>query len=191
MKPTGKAEPRFDIDYKFGRQAELKIEELLHWIADGSKEVEVKRKRYLDLWFYVETHCDKGKRGEYLPSGINVTTAQVWAFVIGDTGLSVLFPTDLLQIMIGDSSSRDREEHDGSCPTRGKLVNLGALLYRAKQRAAALARPVSNVVAIAPEPVTGKSYPPLTDDPKSPYGRLTEDDMKETGRIVFGLTYTD
>ena len=163
VKPSGKAEPRFDLDYAYGRQAEIRIEELLSWIGSGNKKVEVKRKRILDLEFYVETHCDKGRRGEFAPSGINVTTAQVWAFVLGDTGMSVFVPTDLLQIMIEDPTSKDRSETDGSCPTKGKLVNMGAMLFRAKQRAQALrgvaapsarSRTDEDIIALEREPVS-------------------------------------
>jgi hypothetical protein len=74
---TGKAEPRFDLDYAYGRQGELQIGEFLEWIANGNGQVEVKRKRFLDLDFYVETHCDKGRKGNYQPSGISVTTAKM------------------------------------------------------------------------------------------------------------------
>lgn len=131
---NGKAEPRFDRDYTYGRQGELQIGEFLDWVASGNGQVEVKRKRFLDVAFYVETHCDKGRRGVYQPSGILVTTSKAWAFVIGDTGIAVLFPVEELRRMLDDPSTRDREERDGSCPTRGKLINLCALLYRHKQR---------------------------------------------------------
>lgn len=130
----GKAEPRFDIDYAYGRQGELLIGDFLKAIASGNGRVEVKRKRYLDLDFYVETHCDKGRSGTFLPSGISVTHADMWAFVIGDTNVTVLIPTDELRAMLDDPSTRPKSEDNGSCPTRGKLVNLGALLYRHKQR---------------------------------------------------------
>jgi hypothetical protein len=134
VKPHGKAEPRFDIDLAYGRQAELQIGDFLTWIAEGNGQVEVKRKRYLDLEFYVETHCDKGRTGIYQPSGISITTAAAWAFVIADTGIAVLIPTDELRVMLDDVGVCDREERDGSCPTRGRLVNLSYLLYRHQQR---------------------------------------------------------
>jgi len=130
MKPDGKAEPRFDIDATYGGQGELQIADYLTWLAEGNGRIEVKRKRYLDLNFYVETHCDKGRRGIFQPSGISVSTAAAWAFVIGETGISIIIPTDELRSMLNDPSSRDREERDGSCPTRGKLVSLNVLLYR-------------------------------------------------------------
>ena len=133
MKPDGKAEPRFDIDVDYGRQGELQICEYLTWLANGNGRIEVKRKRYLDLNFYVETHADKGRTGVYQPSGITITTAAAWAFVIADTNISLIIPTDELRAMLDDPSSRDREERDGSCPTRGKLVSLNVLLYRRRR----------------------------------------------------------
>jgi hypothetical protein len=132
-RPISKAEPRFDRDLTYGKQGELLIGTFLEWIANGNGRVEVKRKRYLDLDFYIETHCDKGKTGEYTLSGISVTTAEMWAFVIGESGISVMVPTVELRLMLEDPSTRDRSESDGNCPTRGKLVNLGALLYRHKR----------------------------------------------------------
>jgi hypothetical protein len=134
MKPDGRAEPRFDIDLAYGRQGELQISDYLTWLAEGNGRIEVKRKRYIDLNFYVEMQCDKGRTGVYLPSGISITTAEAWAFPIADTGIAVIIPTNELRSMLEDPSTYDREERDGSCPTRGKLVNLGALLYRHKRR---------------------------------------------------------
>ena len=130
MKPDGKAEPRFDIDATYGGQGELQIADYLTWLANGYGRIEVKRKRYLDLNFYVETHCDKGRKGLYQPSGISVSTATAWAFVIGDTGIALIIPADELRSMLDDPSSQDKQEVDGSCPTKGKLVSLNVLLYR-------------------------------------------------------------
>jgi len=132
-----RSEPRFDLDLPYGKQGELQIAEFFEWIADGNGRVEVKHKRYLDHRLYVETHCDKGRRGVFQPSGINVTTAHMWAFVIGDTGVHVAIPTELLRRMVSDDSSRLVEERDGDCTTRGVLIDFCVLLYRLKcQRAA-------------------------------------------------------
>jgi hypothetical protein len=134
MKPDGKAEPRFDIDLPYGRQAELQLADYLSWLAEGNGRIEVKRKRRLDLWFYVETHCDKGRRGVYAPSGISTTGAAAWAFTIADTNISIILPTEDLRAALIDPSTRDCEENDGSCPTRGRLVSLNVLLYRHQRR---------------------------------------------------------
>ena len=81
----------------------------------------------------METHCDRGCRGVFQPSGIHMSTAHVWAFVIGDSGIAVIVPIGHLRAMLEDPSARDRAETHGAYPTRGKLINLGALLWRYKQ----------------------------------------------------------
>lgn len=157
MKPR-RGEPRFDIDFKYGRQGELQIGELLDWIAAGNGRVEVKRKRILDLHFYVETHCDKGRTGAFASSGISVTTAHAWAFCIDDTGVAIIVPTDRLREMLDDPSTRDKCERDGSCPTRGKLVSLAVLLLREKQRRG-ITSP-STPPAVAADPLTTCKHKP-------------------------------
>lgn len=150
---TGRAEPRFDIDYKYGHKGEVHVAELLENIASGNGRVEVKRKRYVDMYFYVETHCDKGRTGVFAPSGISVSTADAWVFVLADTGMSVVFPAETLRVMLDDASSQDRQEDDGNCPTRGKLVNFAAILFREKQRRVGVKAAAPAVAK--PDPVVG------------------------------------
>jgi hypothetical protein len=128
-----RAEPRFDIDLSYGKQGELQIGDFLKWIASGNGRVEVKRKRILDLELYVEQEKDPGCTGHYVPGGINETTAQLWCFVVGDTGIHVGIPTAILREAVAWPSSRPKECSRGSCPTRGMLVNFGMLLRRLKQ----------------------------------------------------------
>jgi hypothetical protein len=92
-----KAEPRFDIDVKRGRQGELQIGEFLDWIASRNGRVEVKTKSYCDLELYIEQEKDPGCTGRYVPGGINETTADLWCIVIEGTGIHVAIPTDLLR----------------------------------------------------------------------------------------------
>lgn len=130
---AGRIEPRFDIDYEFGRQGELQIGDLLDAIAKGDGRVEIKTKRIIDAVFYVEQEHDPGRRGYYKPSGISTTDAAMWAYVIADTDVYVWFPTELLRRMMNEPSSKPATCDRGSCPTRGKLVNLGATLCRLKR----------------------------------------------------------
>lgn len=129
-----RAEPRFDIDLAYGKQGEMLVGSMLEWIANGNGRVEVKRKAFLDFELYVETECDKGRTGHYAPSGINVTTAEVWAFVVADSGLALMIPTTLLRASLEHRSARPKETLVGNCPTRGILVNLAAIMDTAKQR---------------------------------------------------------
>lgn len=136
-----KAEPRFDLDLKYGVKGEIHVERLLKSIVDGNGQVEVKTKRVMDEWFYVETHCDKGRRGYYRPSGISVTTADTWFVKIGDSGMTVSAPTDLIRQMLDYPSTKDKEENHGDCPTKGKLINLAVLLFRYQRRLQAATAP--------------------------------------------------
>jgi hypothetical protein len=122
-----KCEPAFDRDLSYGEQGELLVDNFLEWIARGNGRVEVKRKRRIDFELYVETSCDKGRKGFYKPSGINLTKADVWVFIVHETGIAIFIPTPLLKEFLFHCSVRDKEERDGSCPTKGKLVNLAAL----------------------------------------------------------------
>jgi hypothetical protein len=78
VKPDGKAEPRWDIDVAYGRQGELLIGNYLEWVASGNARIEVKRKRYLDLNVYVETHCDKGRRGVVQAGNVLLVHPETW-----------------------------------------------------------------------------------------------------------------
>lgn len=116
-------EPAFDMDRQYGEEGEGTVRDVLGLRAH---RIEVKRKSYVDEQFYVEWEHDPGRRGRYKPSGLQVTKAAYWAYVVGDTGLIVLVPTVLLRQAreLGDPA----EETDGSCPTRGTLVSLDLVL---------------------------------------------------------------
>ena len=130
----GRREPRFDIDYEYGRQAELQLGDLLDSIARGDGRAESKRKRAIDHKFYIETECLRG--GQYVPSGINDTDAHAWVIAIADTEISVVIPTSVLRwyLALDDPSTRDKQCTRGSHPTRGKVIDFCVLLYRYKQR---------------------------------------------------------
>jgi hypothetical protein len=86
----------FDLDFKFGQYGETLVEELL---TDG-KTVEVKRdRRWKDTHnVYVETECYFVKRNGWFPSGLMVTEAAYWAFVLEDAVLFI--PTDALRYAV-------------------------------------------------------------------------------------------
>lgn len=116
--------PEWDIDRAYGEVAEGSVRALL-----DDPRVEVKRKRAVDLCFYVETECLFG--GEYRRSGIQETKAPYWAFVIAETGIVVLLPTDAIRRALPTAPAAHCTE--GQYPTRGKLVNLGAVLYQSRK----------------------------------------------------------
>lgn len=116
-------EPRFDIDYEYGRQAELAVLGLFEGLKKGDLRAEVKRKRRPDSKFYVELEHDPGDKGVYVPSALSLTEAEVWVYTIADTDVHVLFPTNRLRTAIQLDLGHPAEQPWGSCPTRGRLVS--------------------------------------------------------------------
>ena len=86
----------FDLDFGYGRKGEQLVDELL----TGKITVEVKRDR---KWFktnnlYIETECYFLKTQAWEPSGLGVTEASYWAFVLQESTLIV--PTDVLRFAV-------------------------------------------------------------------------------------------
>lgn len=80
----------FDLDFSYGRDGEKLVEQLL----TNGKTVEVKRDR---KWHqtnnvYVEIECWYMKSQSWELSGLSVTKADYWAFVLEQT--VVMIPTD-------------------------------------------------------------------------------------------------
>lgn len=82
----------FDLDFSYGRKGEQLVEELL---TEG-KKIEVKRDRKWHLTgnVYIETECFFTKNNEWSASGLAVTEAEYWAFVLKKTVL--MLPTEVL-----------------------------------------------------------------------------------------------
>ena len=83
----------FDLDFGYGRKGEQLVDELL----TGGRTVEVKRDR---KWFktnnlYIETECFFQKVGDWAASGLGVTEASYWAFVLEESTL--IIPTNVLR----------------------------------------------------------------------------------------------
>jgi hypothetical protein len=80
----------FDLDFTYGREGEKLVEQLL----TNGKTVEVKRDR---KWcqtnnVYIEVECWYMKSQSWEPSGLSVTKADYWAFVLEQS--IVMIPTD-------------------------------------------------------------------------------------------------
>lgn len=124
-------EPRFDIDLPWGKVGEDFIEALLTQAENDDRlTVEVKRKTYMDDRFYVETHQDPGGRGRFKPSGIQTSTAAYWAFVIMDTGVTIIAPRRAWREAAKAAAGRP-QERDGDNPTKGRLISVAELLKHA------------------------------------------------------------
>lgn len=121
-------EPRFDRDYPYGRQGELLVDGTIAALRSGQVRVEDKRKRRPDNMFYVEFEHDPGRTGTYRPSGISTTEAELYAFVIENTGVVVFVPTVRLRAAFDRGCGKSAKENDGSCPTHGRLLSFNELI---------------------------------------------------------------
>lgn len=88
-----KAFSAFDLDLEFGVEGENYVKELL----TGGKTIEVKRDR---RWHetgnvYIETQCFFTSNEQWGLSGLSITKADYWAFVLEEATLIV--PTDALK----------------------------------------------------------------------------------------------
>lgn len=86
----------FDLDFQYGVEGEALVSKLLL----DNKTVEVKRDR---KWketgnVYVETRCFYQRSQSWEPSGLSVTKAGYWAFVLEDNVLIVR--TDVINFAI-------------------------------------------------------------------------------------------
>jgi hypothetical protein len=121
--------PEWDIDYELGSQGELYVADLIAALRDG-ESIEVKT----DVWapvsgnIYVEYSCRYF--GKYEPSGLSVTTAKIWAFVLSSE-VAVFTPTDRLRILARYYYRLGRRRNGGtkgSHPTWGVLIPVGCLI---------------------------------------------------------------
>ena len=116
---TTARQPHWDHDYAYGGQGELLVNGLTEGLRAGTVRVETKTKRIRDATVYVETHHDPGRTGAYLPSGVSVTTADYWAFVIDTSGCVIWVPVARLHKALRLGLGRAVEGgNSGSCPTR-------------------------------------------------------------------------
>jgi hypothetical protein len=116
----------FDIDMKRGAQGELMVLDICDMLRAGSGSIEVKTdfKFAETKRFYVEREC-RGRDGKWRPSGINVTKAKLWAFVLGDLNGCFVVNTDwvLRATERAAADPRNLKSCDyGENPTRGVLV---------------------------------------------------------------------
>lgn len=130
-------EPRFDIDLEYGRQGELFIGSVVEALKADRIEVKRDGKFARTGNLYVEFECRN--RGQWRDSGLKTTDAALWAFVLGDSGLAIIVPTELLKEVcrLRYHAGHVAEETDGSNPTRGVLLPVQYLMGWVRERRAA------------------------------------------------------
>lgn len=128
MEPvSGVNRAQFDFDLRYGQVRETLAR---HLLTDGPLTVEVKTDGMSELTgnVIIEFEC-RGK-----PSGIAVTTARWWAFVIGRDSVMVFIRTDRLKTlarkfyMLGKVVAAGELGPDGKKVARGVLIPVSELV---------------------------------------------------------------
>ena len=121
--------PDWDIDQEIGSNGELFVADVIAALKDG-QSIEVKT----DIWapvsgnVYVEYSCRYF--GKYELSGISVTTAKIWAFVLASE-VVVFTPVDRLKILARYYYRLGRKRNGGAAgshPPWGVLRPVGQML---------------------------------------------------------------
>lgn len=132
----------FDLDRKRGAQAELWVSDVRDALAEKTERVEVKADSYYlskhsenlakqgrPPRFFVELECLR--RGEWMPSGLNVTKAGLWVIKFGNHPAAVIVETAWLRRiyeLVKDKPGRTGQCRYGRNPTRGFFVYMSDLL---------------------------------------------------------------
>lgn len=113
----------FDLDFGYGRKGEQLVEELL----TGGKTVEVKRDRkwWITNNLYIEIECFFQKSQSWEPSGLMVTEAAYWAFVLEQAVF--IIPTHILKAGVMELG-RDITCEIPPNKSHGKLITVEDLL---------------------------------------------------------------
>ena len=114
----------WDIDLRYGQQGEIYVNNLL---ASPIETVECKRDR---RWretgnLFIETHCYSSQVGTWYESGIRVTRATHWAFILDDNVL--ILPTSKIKALLvplGHQVSMIRDNYS----TKGYLLPIMKLV---------------------------------------------------------------
>ena len=109
----------FDIDLSVGQEGEILVTELL----TQGRTIEVKKDlKWKDTGnLYIETVCWSHNNGQWYPSGLTVTKAEYWAFVLDDAVL--MLPTSILKTVVaykGKEISCNIEPN----PSKGYLIRI-------------------------------------------------------------------
>lgn len=130
-----KREPRFDIDLDYGQQGEEYVDAGLRALFTGKCEVKRDAVSVETGNLFVEYEC-RHADGVWRKSGLATTEATLWAHVLGDTGVVLLFPVAGLKYAcrkVWKDEDRRKTMMRGSHPTRGVLIPLGDVVMYAHE----------------------------------------------------------
>jgi len=112
----------WDLDLKFGQEGESTVANLL-----SIETVEVKRDaRWKETGnLYIETECWYNASQSWKPSGLNVSKATHYAFVL--EGMVVILPTEDLKAVV-EKNGRQIECKIEPNPSKGYLIKLSNIV---------------------------------------------------------------
>ena len=117
----------WDIDFSIGKEGEDYVEGVLRAILTGTIEVKRDLKWLQTGNIYVETECFYQTSQQWEASGLSVTKASHWAFVLAD--MVLILPTDDLKLVVeteGHPIQTDIEPN----PTKGFLIKVEQIIRK-------------------------------------------------------------
>jgi hypothetical protein len=115
--------PDFDIDLSRGARSESELRSLL--LQEGYRvEVKTDFRAAATGNVYIEYECKR--KGNWVPSGILESKAEWYALRLAN-GWMLIPKADLYKAIFDDGLGGQRQERDGSHPTRGFVIPVDAL----------------------------------------------------------------
>lgn len=123
-------EPRWDRTYAYGTQGECIIDDTIQGLANGQLAREDKRKTYLDANLYIEIEQNPMACGRWRDSGLRTTEADMWCYLIHDTGAVFILPVPMLRRAVAKAERLHTKltEVKGENPTRGYLLPVDTII---------------------------------------------------------------
>lgn len=124
-------EPRFDIDLARGKVGENKVVDILTALHHGKVEVKTDYGSNYTGNLYIEFEKED-RDGNWVPSGIATTEADVWAFAFADGVIFVETETlkELSREYFRSGHIGQRDGNDRSAGSRGVKMPVHALVDR-------------------------------------------------------------
>lgn len=117
--------PNFDVDFSRGLVGEELVKNLPEAIKDGTIEVKTDYRAQDTGNFYVETwQYGREDESDKKQSGINVTTASSWAFVIPQSDSMFIIKTEELKSLMRDRSYRETRQPRINAHTNASIGRL-------------------------------------------------------------------
>jgi hypothetical protein len=117
----------FDLDFRDGKEGEDYVEDVVKQIISGTIEVKRDIKWLQTGNIYVETECFFQTTQSWELSGLSVTKATHWAFVLGE--MVIILPTEDLKTVVevdGHAIQTDIEPN----PTKGYLIKIEHIINK-------------------------------------------------------------